>query len=442
MVDLAVRVKLKGNTAAYWTTNNPILEDREIAIETDTKKVKIGDGSTWNNTPYSGLHDKADIESVLTGTITSHTHPGGSEVNDLTAIVTWANVPNANITQSSVTQHQASLSIAWGQVTGTPTTLAGYGITDAAPLSHLGGNSHIDWSITGPEVIHADRYSSTGSEVNDLTASVTWANIPDANVPQTAVTQHEAALTILESQITGAAFANWNSAFSWGDHALSGYLTTALQNKADVEAVLTGEISSHTHANVGGVDWEVTGVEVIHPDRYTDTIYTHPATHPWSMIDGRPTTLAGYGITDAAPLSHVGGNIHIDWSVTGAETVNADRYTDTVYNYWDKSITVEAPVSGDDITWFFTNRAITCAELRLVNKESGAGSCVVTIRHGTDRNAAGTIVYTGTITDNTTGHDITTFADATIPADSFVWMEIGTTSATDEIHGTLIGTID
>ena len=41
-----------------------------------------------------------------------------TEVNDLTASVTWANVPDANITQSSVTQHQAALSIAATQLTG------------------------------------------------------------------------------------------------------------------------------------------------------------------------------------------------------------------------------------------------------------------------------------------------------------------------------------
>ena len=41
-----------------------------------------------------------------------------SEINDLTASVTWADVPNANITQSSVTQHEAALSIAATQLTG------------------------------------------------------------------------------------------------------------------------------------------------------------------------------------------------------------------------------------------------------------------------------------------------------------------------------------
>ena len=50
--------------------------------------------------------DISDLQAYLT-----------SEVNDLTAAVTWANVPDANITQGSVTQHQAALSIAETQIT-------------------------------------------------------------------------------------------------------------------------------------------------------------------------------------------------------------------------------------------------------------------------------------------------------------------------------------
>ena len=61
----------------------------------------------------------SDLQSYLT-----------AEVNDLTASVTWDDVPNANITEGSVTQHEAALSIIWSQITGEPTTLAGYGISD------------------------------------------------------------------------------------------------------------------------------------------------------------------------------------------------------------------------------------------------------------------------------------------------------------------------
>jgi chemotaxis protein histidine kinase CheA len=59
----------------------------------------------------------SDNVSVLTndaGYLTSFT-----ETNNLSVAVTWANVPDVNITQSSVTQHQAALSIAGSQITGT-----------------------------------------------------------------------------------------------------------------------------------------------------------------------------------------------------------------------------------------------------------------------------------------------------------------------------------
>jgi len=40
------------------------------------------------------------------------------------------------------------------------------------------------------------------AETNDLSSAVTWANVPDANITESSVTQHEAALTITESQIS------------------------------------------------------------------------------------------------------------------------------------------------------------------------------------------------------------------------------------------------
>ena len=86
------------------------------------------------------------------------------EVNDLTMAVVWADIPDANVPESAVTQHTAALTITESQI--------------------------------------SDLQSYLTAEVNDLSAAVTWANIPDANVPQSAVTQHEAALTITESQIS------------------------------------------------------------------------------------------------------------------------------------------------------------------------------------------------------------------------------------------------
>jgi hypothetical protein len=45
---MAVRIQLRRDTAANWTSNNPVLREGEIGIETDTFKMKVGNGSsTW-----------------------------------------------------------------------------------------------------------------------------------------------------------------------------------------------------------------------------------------------------------------------------------------------------------------------------------------------------------------------------------------------------------
>jgi hypothetical protein len=46
-------VLIRRGTHAQWFQANPLLKRREPAIETDTKKVKIGDGVTlYKHLPY------------------------------------------------------------------------------------------------------------------------------------------------------------------------------------------------------------------------------------------------------------------------------------------------------------------------------------------------------------------------------------------------------
>lgn len=101
------------------------------------------------------------------------------------------------------------------------------------------------------------------------------------------------------------------------------------------------------------------------------------------------------------------------------------------------AITVEDPTATEDISVFFTSRAITVQEMRAVLLGSATPSVTWTIRHSTDRSAAGNEVVTGgtTTTSTTTGSDVTVFNDATIPADSFVWLETTAQSGTvDELN--------
>ncbi len=133
---------------------------------------------------------------------------------------------------------------------------------------------------------------------------------------------------------------------------------------------------------------------------------------------------------DAARTLTMGGNATISGKSTGVNV---------------KSITVEDPTNAEDISMFFTTEAITVTKLAAVLTGSATPSVTWTVRHHTDRNNAGNEVVTSgtTTTSTTTGSIVTSFNDATIPADSFVWLETVAQSGTvDSITISITYTID
>lgn len=51
---VATRIQWRRDTAANFTSTNPVLSAGEPAFETDTKKTKIGDGTTaWTSLAYN-----------------------------------------------------------------------------------------------------------------------------------------------------------------------------------------------------------------------------------------------------------------------------------------------------------------------------------------------------------------------------------------------------
>lgn len=63
----------------------------------------------------------------------------------------------------------------------------------------------VDFQTTLSQILASIIFPPPPPEINDLSAAVTWANIPDANVPASAVTQHQAAFSIAETQIPDGA---------------------------------------------------------------------------------------------------------------------------------------------------------------------------------------------------------------------------------------------
>lgn len=96
----------------------------KIIAELNAASLPLAAGDLWR-LEQNGLPVKITKAQMVT-------EIGGAEINDLTVVVTWANVPNANITVGSVTQHEAALTILESQ------------ITDGSILARVGVDANFD----------------------------------------------------------------------------------------------------------------------------------------------------------------------------------------------------------------------------------------------------------------------------------------------------------
>ena len=65
---MADRIQLRRDTAANWTSSNPVLALGEAGFETDTRLLKIGNGSTaWNSLAYTVLRVGTTANTVAAG---------------------------------------------------------------------------------------------------------------------------------------------------------------------------------------------------------------------------------------------------------------------------------------------------------------------------------------------------------------------------------------
>lgn len=79
---MAIRIQFRRGTSAEWSSVNPILAEGELVLETDTSKIKIGDGNTvYNSLPYGGIEGPTGptgADSFVTGP-TGPTGPKGED---------------------------------------------------------------------------------------------------------------------------------------------------------------------------------------------------------------------------------------------------------------------------------------------------------------------------------------------------------------------------
>ena len=172
---MANRLQLRRDGAQQWANVNPILAQGELGIELDTSRLKIGDGVTpWNSLKYErpletesntantlvkrdadGNFEAGAITASIVGNAATATRLANARsftlTGDMTGSASFDGSANINITaelnyQPGLPHYDANNLSATGTYTqitldsrgrvttaNNPTTLAGYGITDATP---------------------------------------------------------------------------------------------------------------------------------------------------------------------------------------------------------------------------------------------------------------------------------------------------------------------
>jgi len=163
MADL---IQIRRDTASNWTSANPVLAQGELGAETDTSKIKIGDGST----AWSSLSYLIDAGGYITATSTN--------------------------TLSNKTLAATTLS---GQLTGADQTVSAINLKDYGEITNALGNT------TGAKTIDL-------TAGNSVTATTTGATTWTFSNP----TASDKLCSFSIKLVNGGAFAQtWPASVDW-----------------------------------------------------------------------------------------------------------------------------------------------------------------------------------------------------------------------------------
>jgi len=259
---------------------------------------------------------------------------------------------------------------AFSDLTGTPTTIAGYGISDAYTKAEVDSSiasvtaGHFDFNITGDDSTVRTVTSGSTLQITGGTA-ITTASDVDGNITINGVAQDFAFSSLTGTPTTLAGYGITDAA-TLAAPAFTGAVDFTGATSVDFTSVTVTGLASHTETDpvvgaingivkadgAGNISAAVAGTDYLTTVAFADltgkptTVAGYGITDAFDgafgSLSGTPTTLAGYGITDAATLNNMAPTGAVDF--TGATSVD---FTGTTITALDSS-GLTKPIDLDD----------------------------------------------------------------------------------------------
>ena len=234
--NMSTRIRLRRDTAANWTSNNPTLTTGEMGYETNTGKFKIGDNTTaWTSLPYSITAElsEGNLNDLKDVTITSAANGDFLRWNG----TAWIN-DAVNLATDTVGSYVASLTA------GTGITLSNNSGEEASPTVTV-DTSVIQArvaNVTDTEIGYLDGVTSAIQTQIDLKAPLASPTFTGTVTVPTPTNSTDAATKAYADTI--AAGINWHNSVETATAAALPNTPTYSNGTSGVGATLTASANA------------------------------------------------------------------------------------------------------------------------------------------------------------------------------------------------------
>ena len=160
---MATKMQIRRDTAANWTSANPTLSNGEMGYETDTSKMKIGDGTTaWASLGYFVDADDANTTYTISAAQATDdaniTLTGSDSSTDTITLVAGTNM-SLTVAGDNVTVATSAIADITGENIGDLSDVDVSSLSSGHVLAYDGAN----WVAGAPAVIAADDLSDVST---------------------------------------------------------------------------------------------------------------------------------------------------------------------------------------------------------------------------------------------------------------------------------------
>ena len=342
---MAIRIQIRRDTAANWTSANPVLLAGELGIETDTLKIKIGDGNNWNSITSYANTTPADLTSSLGDYIlaSDRNAAGGVAAIDISknlivpgaSIIIEGGTDNAYEATITVVDPTADRTITFQDADGTVAyitnvnnaiTTAANDATTKANDAVTTANAHTDNEI---DVLHTT-----------LTGEITTHNADTTSVHGISNTADLATKTYADNAATTAASAAQTAAESTAQTNLSSHEADATNVHGIANTAL---LATQSYADSAA---QAVKDQLVNYAALAGAAFTGQITAPSANISGQIS--AGSLIVD--------GDLTVSGTTTSLNTLNINLRDNLIYlnEAVDKAITA-ASGNGTHVTYTIDN---------------------------------------------------------------------------------------